>query len=501
MRKIFSVVFVLFLATTFCLAQTETENPINTTEGQSATTPDSTSGKWSGSAFVGGVTIDGKNYQQFGLRADIPIGKLGLGLDLQILLNENGHIRKEDWDEWQDYLDKIYYIRWGYKGDPLYIRFGGLDYTYLGYRNVVNGYSNMIEYPTIKRYGLDLDFRINKFKGELFINDFKELFQDKASVVAATRLSYQILGKLTLGGTLAADFNEYNALTDRDNDGYPDVVDKFPESKKWVTEYDKFLLESDYDYDFVDKAVSYGLCNDTLTRDEIFNKHKSRSQTTIWSVDLGYPIIERENFKMDVYTQFTKIVDYGWGITAPGLQLTFGNFLNLYAEYRIQSKEFLYGYFNNTYEIERSYFVLDQDGLPQVTTKHQSLTEITKEMQGYFAGVNLNLANILGLGIYYQDLRNSDMNRRSIRGEFGLKDGLIPNLVDAKAYYIQNNVQDFREWKSPGSVAGYTIGYNIKGATIGFDYRFTFVDKNGDGLIRGSEETIRTFGFKTSMRF
>lgn len=496
MKRIAVFFIALFLCVEIVFSQGESEVQV-----YQEPKPQQDSSRFGGGLFIGGVTIDGKNYQQFGIRADIPVGKFGFGVDLQILLNENGHIRKEDWDEWHDYLDKLYYVRYGRKGDPFYVRLGGLDYSYLGYRNVVNGYSNMIEFPTIKRYGLDMDIEAGKFRGELFLNDFKEMFEHEASMVFATRLSYKVLGRLTVGGTFAADFNEYNALKDRDDDGFPDEVDKYPEKSKWVTEYDKFLVESNYDYEYVDKSVEYGLCSDTLSRDDVFNKHSNRSKVSIWSVDLGYPLIDMERFKLDVYTQFTQITNYGWGITAPGLQLTIGNFLNIYAEYRRQSEEFLFGYFNNTYEIERSFFVQDANGSPKVKTKRQSLKDIKDPMNGYFAGVNLNLINILGVGVYYQDLRNDDMNLRSLRGELGLREGLIPNLVEAKGYYIQNNVQDFREWKTPSTVMGYTFGYTFKGATLGFDYRFTFVDKNGDGLIRGSEETVRTFGFKTSVLF
>jgi hypothetical protein len=75
------------------------------------------------------------------------------------------------------------------------------------------------------------------------------------------------------------------------------------------------------------------------------------------------------------------------------------------------------------------------------------------------------------------------------------------SFADVKGYYIQNNVQDFREWKSPSTVMGFNIGYNYKGAIVGIDYRWTFQDLNGDGLIRGSEEKIKTISFRTAVNF
>ncbi|HDP75146.1 MAG TPA: hypothetical protein ENN49_04625 [Bacteroidales bacterium] len=58
--------------------------------------PKSDSAGVTGGAVIGAVTIDGKTYQQFALRTDIPIGKFGFGIDIQLLFDENGQIRKDE---------------------------------------------------------------------------------------------------------------------------------------------------------------------------------------------------------------------------------------------------------------------------------------------------------------------------------------------------------------------------------------------------------------------
>ena len=93
----------------------------------------------------GAVTIDGKNYQQMGLRPELKLWKFGVGLDISILLDEDGKIREEDWDDKEDYIDKIYYLRFGQKGDPLYIIYGRIGKTTLGYGTLINGYKNLLE--------------------------------------------------------------------------------------------------------------------------------------------------------------------------------------------------------------------------------------------------------------------------------------------------------------------------------------------------------------------
>ncbi len=43
--------------------------------------------------------------------------------------------------------------------------------------------------------------------------------------------------------------------------------------------------------------------------------------------------------------------------------------------------------------------------------------------------------------------------------------------------------------------------YNYKGVDMGFDYRFTFQDMNGDQLIKGADETIKSIAVKAGMKF
>ncbi|MDI3526566.1 MAG: hypothetical protein PWR03_749 [Tenuifilum sp.] len=66
---------------------------LNAAFAQMEELPKSDTAGVTGGAIIGAVNIDGKNYQQFALRTDIPIGKFGFGLDIQLLFDENGQIR------------------------------------------------------------------------------------------------------------------------------------------------------------------------------------------------------------------------------------------------------------------------------------------------------------------------------------------------------------------------------------------------------------------------
>ena len=455
------------------------------------------------SVFIGGVVVDKTNYQQIGIKGDIPIGKLGLGVDINLLIDQNGNIRKEDWNKWTDYLDKIYYIRWAHKGDPFYFKFGGLSYSYIGYRNIINGYSNMLEYPTYKRYGLEMQIQAGKFGLELFANDFKESFRAKnPSIVAGGRISYKVIGDLTVGGTFVRDFNQYNGLRDTDKDGTPDQIDELPYKSDYSTLWDKYYGEHIERGDSPEKALDY--TNDAFlshalpsnkTKADLFNLDIAEGRgISVYGADLGYPLIHNELIKLDVYTQYSKIHGYGWGVTLPGASLSIGNFFNISAEYRKQSKEFVYGYFNQTYEFERAVFGADP---MQPITKDMTMKAITEGMSGFFVGMSMNFFDFASLTANYSDMSSGNsMNKRSLYGEFGLKKKLLPGINEAKAYYVQNNVQDFKQWKTPSTILGYILEYNIGGAGVGFEYRFNFQQN-----AKGELETLKTILLRTSVKF
>ncbi len=103
----------------------------------------------------------------------------------------------------------------------------------------------------------------------------------------------------------------------------------------------------------------------------------------------------------------------------------------------------------------------------------------------------------------YQDLMlKNEKNIRSLSGELMIKEDLLPFINEAKAYYFQNNVADFKEWKTPSTIMGYMIALGVnKGVSVVFDYRYTFQDIDGNGKIDGTEETIETFSISSTAKF
>ena len=127
----------------------------------------------------GAVTIDGKIWNQIAIRPVIPIGKWGIALDLVFYVDEDGNLHKDEWDfsdgeaTKNTIIDKIYYIRYGFPNQPLYFKVGALDRVDMGYGILVSRYSNAIQYPSVRKVGLDFGIR----KSSFFIEDFQMILK------------------------------------------------------------------------------------------------------------------------------------------------------------------------------------------------------------------------------------------------------------------------------------------------------------------------------------
>ncbi|MDH5718538.1 MAG: hypothetical protein OEZ22_13005 [Spirochaetia bacterium] len=489
----------------------QTEDSFSSAQESEETQDDSSAGgsRFLGSIVAGATTLDGKNYQQIGIRGEVPVGNFGFGFDIQVLLDEKGDIRKEDWDEGVDYLDKIYYIRWGQKNSPLYLKLGGLDSTYLGYGSIVWGYSNMVEYPTYKRVGFEMAVNTKYFGMEYFMNDFKEVIDKNPSLVTGTRLAVKPISGLSIGGSVASDTNQYKGLRDNDGDDYPDQIDYDPYNKNVVTEIDVYRTK-EISESAIGELIDKNFIS-SIEKEDLMKISESKSAVVIYGADIGYDILSpydksgSKNFvSLSVYAQWAQIYETkGWGFGAPGVRLGAGP-VDFSIEYRQNSDKFLFNYFNNTYELERANFISAGFGNPIAYTK-LDVIKAAKAKQGFFSSLGFNLFELLKLQFDYQLLmkkNKEDENDQSLTGSLKIKDGLIPVVSEVSGYYTQNNVKDFLEWKTPSTIIGFKTGFKMGGTTsIIFDYRFTFEDVNGNGIIAGEDETIKTISISTTSRF
>jgi hypothetical protein len=123
---------------------------------------------------------DAGPFQFIGFSPDISFGKFGIGLDLTVNYTLNGppgapvpnsfYIRVSDWVplDFKDflalYLPRIAYVRWGEKGDPLFIKLGSFKDGTLGDGFIMGSYNNTLFMPTYRHLGLQADLDGGLFK-------------------------------------------------------------------------------------------------------------------------------------------------------------------------------------------------------------------------------------------------------------------------------------------------------------------------------------------------
>ncbi len=475
-------------------------------------------------AVIGAATIDDEIYSIIGLRPEFSIGKLGIALDLSFYMDKDGNIRKDNWDSARDIFEKLYYVRWGHQGDPFYMKVGAIDNYRLGFGLLMNHYYNTIEYPNVIRTGMELGLQGNKLGFQGMLNNFSELTDDGG--LMAGRVSYKLIGNLELGGSVVFDRNQYKGLKDRDKDGIPDYLDDFPDDKNYSIDTDgngvPDALDIDRDGnklpDNLDALIAQGLDSTYLIDDfyladpELFERTRLKQQPfnineaeeksqIAFAGDISYPLLNFDYLKLITYGQYAKYPHSGgWGIAAPGFLAKFA-FINLYAEYRIFSAQFLPEYFNTTYELERAVFVIDSTDNLVPYTKRKSLSRITEDLKGYMAGADFNIFDYIIFGAEYQNMKRGTFEIKTFRSTLDLNTEFIPKISKAGAYYYQNNAEELFT-KTEGTILGYRIGYEIaSGATLLFDYKQVYRDLDGNGKIKGKDETINITSIQTVISF
>jgi len=498
------------------VATTSSAQPSNTpNDPQPEVTPtrSSTEEGWGWGLSVGAVTMDNQIYNQIGFRPIFTAGKFGIALDLTLYIDSDGNIREDNWDSFNDIIEKIYYVRWGMKGDPFYTKVGALNNYRLGYGLLMNRYYNTIEYPTVIRTGLELGFQGEQFGIDLLLNDFKEI--GVPGGLYAGRINFRPFGNFEIGASAVYDRNQYATLKDKDNDGVPDDLDDFPGNSDYSVDSDgdgvPDFMDPDRDGNgYTDNTQDPAIANndiyfsDSLLKPTPFNIKETPSDIFAFGVDIGFPVINTDYLNLIIYSEAAKFegtsMEEGWGIAAPGFIAKFA-FINFYGSYRYLKRKFLAEYFNTTYEIERAVIRQDSIGNLQPITKKEIMETINEELRGFVMGADFNIYDIITFSAEYQNMRRSDITFKTFRSDLQLNPNFIPKLSIAGAYFYQQNADKLFH-PTEGTIYGYRFGYEIAaGASLVIDFRTTYRDVNGDGNIEGSDERIRTTNIQTVFTF
>ncbi|NWF50698.1 MAG: hypothetical protein HXY49_09160 [Ignavibacteriaceae bacterium] len=393
--------------------------------------------------------IDGELHYRFNFRPEVSFANFGVGLDLNLDFDSKGNLRKENFNEFSDYLSVIRYVRYGMKNDPVFIKLGALDYYTLGHGSIIYQYNNSPSFDT-RKTGLVADIDFGKFGFESIYSSFGE-----AGVIGlrgyvkplqfTSAAGIPIIGNLEVGATFATDIN--------------------------------------------DKA---GIVVGSL--DSVTNKLSvvdDKGSISIVGVDLGLPLLETNLLGIILYFDYAKIIEYGSGIST-GIKLNFEGLGLVSAtaklERRFNQEKYLPSYFNSFYELER--FQVMNDGT--VLSKAQVLNSATTASNGVYGELSINVLKLFDIIGSYQRLdKYPNSGALHINSEIAPED--IPFLV--RAGYDKVNVGNETDLfkLDDRSLLFFEFGYKpVQYLLVSMLYSWTFTpQRDADDKVVGYEPQKR----------
>ena len=474
---------------------------------------------------IGSATIEGTLYNQLALRPEINIAGIGIGLDLVVYMDNEGNVREDEWDLKNDpdiIYDKILYIRYGEKTSSFWVKYGSIENMTLGQGGLMKGYSNMMEFPTVRRVGINTGFNIGPVGGEVFLSNIKDF--SRGGTIMGLRAQYKVSDALplTIGINYISDANMFSSLKDKDGDSFPDIFDDFPtDSSLWNdTDGDGWpdpghgmgvpdsLIDIDSDGDNLVDTIDDSI----ILKARPFSINDNKASVSAWSFDISYPVLSSDMLSLSVYTEFNTLIfpevattndnsdtlfyrpkRSGTGLTVPGVRSTLFGLLNISLEYRSVKGSYVPQFFDQAYDLNRVVSI-SQGTETIIRTKDMSIFsdyDDSWSSNGLFGSANMNLFNLVNFSASYASMATDTVEYNSFNSVLTLNTDNIPKLSTATAYYRRNNDKDPFDFKNPSenTVMGYRVGYEMsKGVSLIWEYSEFYRD-NGTGKLEPVKQT------------
>lgn len=415
---------------------------------------------------LGTELIDGVTFQSVGITPDFALGPFGIGMNVKINYrfyrypgDEMGfYARPQDWivdknddgrpdsdGTFQEYLDlylsKIVYLRYGLKGQPLYLKVGLFEDGTLGNGFILGRYSNGILRPDITSVGLaaDVDGALFNFPVvgvETFTNSISTWDLLGGRVYVRPLKLVEGLGffdELQIGFTLVADQDPasiYNRLLDKTN------------------------LELE--------AAGEPLLSEV-----------SADPVVVYGVDFREPLVNLPVFSLALFGDMV-FQDQAMGIMG-GLGGQLLGVVGYTAQVRYLGENFQPTYFDRGYDLKR----LDKYGV------YQGYLD-TPAFAGWFAQLGTNLlegqvaffASLEGpLGAIESADENNAALWPKLRSSFKL-DGtkILPVPLSLDAYYDKDFIKDLKTlFSAEDAVIGAKLNYQVGAATLSLVYNVRYI--------------------------
>jgi hypothetical protein len=383
-------------------------------------------------------------YQSLSLNPDFAIGKFGIGLAVTINYRFNGgdandefEVRSADWVPSEAgvsflelYLPMFRYLRWGFRGDPLYVKLGSIDDATLGNGFIMGNYANTLFLPEQRIFGLSLDIDGKLFNFpfvgfQSFVGNLADFDVIGGRLFARPLLLFEIpiLKFLEVGTTLVADIDPYAFIKST-------LPDETPPAET----------------------------------------------VSVWGVDFRLPVISGPIFSMLAFGDFVTQPGTAGGMLGVAGKLF--SFLPYGAQLRFLGDDFIPVYFGRPYDLYRAdYYAI---------SRNDDATVI-EGTAGWFASTGFSIfedkiaLNISIDGPFKDPAPGIDDDEEGawvkfphLRGSFVVAEGLLPGF-SFDASVDKRNIQKFADLVDfSDAVIGATINYQTGPAviTLAYDVRY-----------------------------
>jgi hypothetical protein len=319
------------------------------------------------SSGAGVTIIDGDPFITFRLQPAISFDKWTIGLDVNLDYDiKNGGIRKENYDEVNDFLSMLRFVQYGEKlpSEPFYARLGQLNATSVGNGSIMYFYNNS---PTFDNRRLGINTQINFEYGgiDLLYGNFADpglvggrLHLYPFSIIKAVDIP--IIKDMQIGTTYIQDLEP----------------------------------TSTYRTGFLDSSTNQMVVTQSVPK------------VSVSGFDVTFPLISSELFSLKTYYDFASISGFGSG-NALGISSSIKIFdlvrADVRLERRINGEGYTTSYFNALYEIQR---INIDPTTNAIQSKIHSVSQ-QKADNGIFGDLMLNFSDIVRIYGSYQELDNT----------------------------------------------------------------------------------------------